>query len=370
MSPSTPKTIAYIATSAGDWGGTSRYLFVMLRQLNRERFAPLVLFPAQGPMLPEMARRGIRHRIWPEHEPHGKLAYARDVVRCLTLLRREKVDLLYVNHVGYWRPAEMLAARLLGLPIVTHAHRVVKQAPPYLRFSTLLLTNSHYTATASVATPMPRRVIHCPVDVARFDGARDIRAELGLSADDIVVGFLGQIRRIKGIDTFIELARRIPDPRVRFVIAGACRDPAKFPGSYTEAQLRAAIAFDPRLRYVGYRGDVENLYHSADVIVMPSQWDEPFGLITIEAGASYKPVVASRSGGIPEIIEHGENGFLVDRFDTAAFAEYTRRLVADPTLSQRMGQNARRVVEARFVNKPAQDLEAVLDELLADGHRV
>ena len=99
------------------------------------------------------------------------------------------------------------------------------------------------------------------------------------------------------------------NPRVKYLIAGECRDPIKFHGAYTEDELRSKIAGDGRIKYAGYRTDVENIYRSSDIIVMPSRWGEPFGLINIEAGAAGKPMVSTRDGGIPEIIRHGENRF-------------------------------------------------------------
>ena len=79
------------------------------------------------------------------------------------------------------------------------------------------------------------------------------------------------------------------------------------------------ILNDRRILYVGYRSDVENIYRSADILVMPSRWQEPFGLINIEAGAARRPMVASRVGGIPEVIRDGENGLLFDPNDFTSF---------------------------------------------------
>ncbi len=182
-----------------------------------------------------------------------------------------------------------------------------------------------------------------------------------------MVSFVGQIRDIKGIDLFIQLAHAIPGPSTKFLIVGECRDPARFPGSYTEARLRGEIGDDARIRYVGYRSDVENVYRASDIVVMPSRGGEPFGLVTIEAGACRRPVVATRDGGLPEIIRHGENGFLVEREDLAGLVRYTSMLVDDPELRQRMGQRARQIVEERFTEQPVRDLERAYDRLLSRG---
>jgi len=144
---------------------------------------------------------------------------------------------------------------------------------------------------------------------------------------------------------------------------GECRDPERFPGSYTKARLASEIGGNTRIRYIGYCADVQNIYRSSDIIVMPSRGDEPFGLITIEAGASCRPLAATREGGVPDVIQHGENGFLADPDDIAAPVPHPRRLIDDEELTRHMGQRARQMVEARFTELPVRSLEPRVREL-------
>jgi glycosyltransferase involved in cell wall biosynthesis len=359
------RTICYLAGSSGDWGGASRVLFANLELLNRERYRPIVLLPSPGPIEPRLKRLGIRYEIWgKDHEPDGKLQYVLDIVRVAKFFKRNHVELLHINHAGYWRPAEVLAAKLVGIPIVTHYHRTIKEPGPFVKYSSLILAVSEYTATHSEPRSAQKVVIHNSVQLDRFDHARDIRNELGLGESDVVVSFIGQIRTIKGIDLFIEMAHRIAGRGVKFLIVGECRDPGRFEGSYTEERLRTEIGADERIRYVGYRSDVENVYRSSDIIVMPSRWGEPFGLINIEAGAARRPMVSTRDGGIPEIIRHGENGFLVEPNDLAGLIRCTTLLIEDKALRLRMGQRARQIVEEQFTEGPVRKLERAYDALL------
>lgn len=89
--------------------------------------------------------------------------------------------------------------------------------------------------------------------------------------DAVIVAFLGQIRGIKGVADFISMAQRIPDPDVCFLIAGECRNPAEFADAYSEQDLDGLIAGDARIRYVGYITQVENVYRTADIVVVPSR---------------------------------------------------------------------------------------------------
>lgn len=360
------KVICYVSSASGDWGGASRVLFTNIRLLDRERYEPIVMLPSEGPILPLLNDLGVRYVLWGRlHEPRNPFSYARDIFRAIRFFNAEGVDLVHLNHSNYWRPAEMVAARLLRIPVITHYHLAVRDPGPFVRLSSLIAAVSEYSAQHSLPADTPKIVIHNSVSLERFDAARDARDELALGKRAVVVAFIGQIRRMKGIDLFIRMAERIPGDHVRFLIAGECRDPARYDGAYSETSLREMIAGDPRIRYAGYRTDIEHLYRSSDIIVVPSRWGEPFGLVNIEAGAARKPIVATRDGGIPEVIRHGENGFLVERDDLAGLVHYTERLIADEALRRAMGERARRIVEERFTSLPVRKLEQAYDRLTA-----
>lgn len=356
--------VGIITGSAGDWGGASRVLYTNLRLLDRNRFQPVLLLPHDGPIIPELKEKQIDYTIWGAlTEPGNLLNYLKAMWRMMRFLRHYKVDIIHVNHSNSWRPAELLAAKLLRVPILTHYHTVNFEPSPFVSLSTAVIAVSDYVAQHSLPAKLPKYVVYNPVDLNRFDAAQDIRHELGFEDHHILVSFLGQIREIKGVGDFIEMAKRIPHPNARFLIAGECRDPKKYDGAYSEASLQAAFAGDSRLRYLGYLSRVEDLYRSSDIVVVPSRWQEPLGLINLEAGACRKPVVATRSGGIPEIINDGENGFLVEIGDVDALAARVTELIDNSALRARMGEAARSRVEADFTTRPVRELEALYEKI-------
>lgn len=356
--------VGIITGSAGDWGGASRVLYTHLRLLDKSHFHPVLLLPHDGPIIPELEEKKIDYVIWGALiEPGNILVYLKAMWRMMRFLRLHKVDILHINHSNSWRPAELLAAKLMRVPILLHYHTVNIDPSPFVSLSTAVIAVSDYVAQHSLPAKLPKYVVYNPVDLKRFDSAQDIRHELGYEAHHILVSFLGQIREIKGVGDFIEMAKRIPHPDARFLIAGECRDPEKFDGAYSEADLQTAFDGDPRLRYLGYLSRVEDLYRSSDIIVVPSRWQEPLGLINLEAGACHKPVVATRSGGIPEIITDGENGLLVDIGDVDALVEKVAMLIGDAYLRDSLGEAARARVEANFTTRPVRDLEALYEKL-------
>lgn len=353
--------ICFITNSAGDWGGASRVLFTNLRLMNREGLTPLLLLPKPGPIEAELEQLGIRYYIWgPLTEPGSPLAYLRGLVRAWKLFRGERVAAIHLNGTFFWRPAEVLMARMLAIPCIAHYHVINAKPGPFMKLCRAAICVSRYTAEQSLPAALPKPVIYNSISLARFDAGHDLRAQLGIGADEVVVAFLGQIREIKGVADFIAMARQIPHRNARFLIAGECRDPRKFPGSYSEQDLERLAGGDRRIRYIGYVKEVENVYHTADVVVVPSRWQEPLGLINLEAGACRKPVVATRVGGIPEVVEDGVNGYLVEPGDVDALAARVAALIADPALRARMGEAGRARVEHDFTTRPVREFEALL----------
>ncbi len=353
--------ICFITGSAGDWGGASRVLYTNLRLIDRSKLTPLLLLPCTGPIEAELKQRDLRYRVWGQlTEPGNHLAYLRAFLKAWRFFRRERVAVIHVNGSNFWRPAELLAARVLGIPILAHYHLINDAPAPAMAWCRAAIAVSHYTAEQSGPTGLAKPVVYNPVSLQRFDSGHSLRQELDITAEQIVVVFLGQIREIKGVADFIAMARRIPDPNVRFLLAGECRDPEKFAGSYTPADLQTLIGDDTRIRYIGYIKEVENVYHTADIIVAPSRWQEPLGLINLEAGACYKPVVATRVGGIPEVVVDGVNGYLTEPGNMQELVERVAELIANRELRITMGMAGRRQVEEKFTTYPVREFESLL----------
>jgi len=353
--------VCFFTTSSGDWGGASRVLFTNLYLMNRDRLTPLLLLPYAGPIEAELKQRDLRYLVWGSlTEPGKTITYLRSFFRAWRFFQREHVAVIHVNSSNFWRPAELLAARLLGIPILAHYHVINDQPAPAMAWCQAAIAVSHYIAEQSLPAAIFKPVIYNPISLERFDAGHSIREELDLSESDIVVVFLGQIRDIKGVQDFIAMARKIDNPDARFLIAGECRDPKKFLGSYSEQDLKELAGGDVRIRYIGYVKKVENIYHTADIVVVPSRWQEPLGLINLEAGACHKPVVATRVGGILEVVEDGVNGYLVEPEDVDGLTARVTQLIADPALRARLGASGRARVEQNFTTRPVREFENLL----------
>jgi glycogen synthase len=187
-------------------------------------------------------------------------------------------------------------------------------------------------------------VLHNGVDASAFrrTARRDALERHGIRAPYVL--FVGRISEQKGIFPLLEAAARFP-PDIELVLCAASPDTPEL-----EVRLAAAVAGRARIRWINAmlpHDDVMQLYSHATLFVCPSVY-EPFGLINLEAMACGTAVVASRVGGIPEVVVHGETGVLVPPGEPEALAAAVSALCGDPERAARFGAAGRRRVEAEF----------------------
>jgi glycosyltransferase involved in cell wall biosynthesis len=153
-------------------------------------------------------------------------------------------------------------------------------------------------------------------------------------------------------------------PDVRVLIIGADDRLAMWTSFTAELKVLAHdLGVLDDVIFTGYRADVPALLAACDVFALPS-FEEPFGLVFLEAMAMKKPVVALDTGGTPEVVEHGKSGLLSPARDVPALAANLLRLIRDQALRERMGEYGRRQVETRFTpERMARDIEKVYEVL-------
>jgi glycosyltransferase involved in cell wall biosynthesis len=188
----------------------------------------------------------------------------------------------------------------------------------------------------------------------------DLVETLSIDPADLVVGFSGRLSQEKAPEVFLEIARLCQaTPNLRFVMTGAG------PMEGTIAHQAAKLPPTVRLDYLGLVDEVAPYLALYDVLVLPSRQDgRP--LIVMEALASGLPVVASRLGGIPEMIVEGQNGYLCTPADAAEFAACLRGLAQDRRLLARLKQGARASAESHLSMEGAfASYESALREAIA-----
>ncbi len=367
-----PRTVLLVHSSAGGYGA-DRQLALIAGGLDPKRYRAHVVLATDGPLVAELRAAGVQTRVAPlavlrraELSPAGLAGVARSLAATSDLGRSAGAALVHSNTSVTLSGA--MAARRAGVPHVWHVREIYTEAawPAYralLRTAAALPCVS--AAVRAQFAPGDTRARVILDGLALPDGpsvAADQRAP-PQAGRPLVCLVLGRISSWKGQDVLLRAIAGVPAAVA--VVAGDA-----WPGQERhETALRdlvGELGIGTRVRFAGFVADPRPLYAAADVVVVPSTRPDPLPNAALEAAAAGCCVVASRHGGLPEIVRDGETGLLVAPGDPAALARALGRLADDRTLGPRLGAAAAADVNARFA--PARLLagvQALYDELLA-----
>jgi len=298
------------------------------------------------PTVPFPVRRFVARKF--AEIPHGLGILAPSMA--LALLE-ETPKVVHAHAYGYFPVlAGGFAERIRRVPLVVTAHsdrggdsvskRLFDWAiPPF----TLRRAHRVIALTAGEASNLQRlgidpgriRIIPNGIDLNEFENVPVQRGSDG----ELTILFVGRCYpRQKGLEYLVRAIQLLPSRhKVRLKIVGE-----DWGGVLSLRALARALAVEDQVTFTGPlpRRDVIRAYGSSDIFVLPSLF-EPFGIVLLEAMASGVPVVASRIGGIAEVVQDGETGLLVPPGNSQALAEALGRLISDPSLRSRMGEAGR-----------------------------
>jgi glycosyltransferase involved in cell wall biosynthesis len=369
-------------------GGPSLHVTALTAGLDPSRFDSTLVIgtenPGEGSMLDVAESRGITPVIVPEMVGEAQLK-SRDVKAIVKLRRliRETQPHIVHTHTAKAGFLGRVAARLAEVPIVVHTYHGHVLNGYYSVTKTRLLrsmeqalarTTDRIVAVSEqvkndlvrygVARPQKICVIPLGLDLAPFvasAGARgDFRREIGLSDETPLVGIVGRIFPIKNHRLFLDAAARIAaaEPRARFVIVGdgVLREEME--------QYADALGIRHRVLFAGWRRDLPRIYSDLDVLVVSSN-NEGTPVSAIEAMAARRPVVATRVGGLPDLIIDGKTGRLVPPRDPQALANAVLEMLSDRAYARAIGDIASSAVVDRFATERLLcDIQELYTDLL------
>jgi spore coat protein SA len=206
-----------------------------------------------------------------------------------------------------------------------------------------------------------------------LEGSLAIRDRFGLDPNDIVLIFVGRLRKAKGVHTLIKAAKKVIQRynNVKLVIVGG----HFFGGEqkttrFMKELYREADPIKKNILFTGFisRDKIQEMYRMADILVVPSHM-EAFGVVYAEAGASGLPVIGTVRGAIPEVVEEGVTGLLIDDpEDEDALAEKILYFVEKPEEMRAFGERGRKRIEENFTwELAAKRTEEMYDKVLRQG---
>jgi glycosyltransferase involved in cell wall biosynthesis len=364
-----------VHSSSGRYGA-DRQLGLIASGLDRGRFEPIAVLPQQGVLADDLRAVGVEVLIRPLGvlrrglmSPRGLAGVVggvgRDAFSLSALIRRRGVALVHSNTSVVLGGAA--AAGLARVPHVWHVREIYagfERAWPFYRrvlgTAAALPCVSQATA-AQFGRGRRTRVLLDGLAVETSRAPRGVaRAALGLEENVPVVALVGRISTWKGQDVLVR-ALAEPDLRERGtvgLVVGDAWEAASEPVSALRS-LADRLGVADRVRLLGFRDDVENVYGAADLIAVPSTRPDPSPGSAIEAAAAGCAVIASDHGGLPEIIRDRETGRLVAPGDASGLARIAAELLDDHGERERLGAAASAAVGARFA--PARFLEELQD---------
>ena len=345
-------------------GGAERHALQLMKGLRARGHEALYAGPMQGWLGQQLRAEGFGGIDL----PLSGLYDLPSVVRLALYARRVGADLIH-GHLtrGAWYAG--LAARLAGLPNVATAHS--DNAGKHFGRADRIIAVSQAVADFLVREGYPasriRMVHHGIADLAARlpAGAREAtRRSLGLAADEPALLMAARIVPAKGHDTALQALARLGDQPWTLLVAG---DHHGDLGPQMQA-LAQQLGIAGRVRFLGLREDVPALMAASDVLLAPSR-REALSLTLLEASACRLPIVATRVGGIGEVVEEGASGFLVAPDDPPALAAALAPLLADGALRARCGARARQRFEAGFLEDAMFDKTVAVYREACGGRR-
>jgi len=354
-------------------GGAERVAATLAIGLDRSRFEPFVCvsrtIAGPSPLIDDLARAEVP--ILPlTRASRFAIGAWFPLVR---FLRRERVDILHAHKFGanVWGAVFASLARVPVL--VAHEQGSTFEDQRYRPF----LDRELIARTADaliVVSPEDRRMM---VEVARIapeklrlirngivppvPSRHDIRDELGIPPEAQLVGTVAVLRPEKAVDVLIDAAALLSDvfPHVRVLVAGSGPEEDRLRTMVRERGLEDTVLL------LGLRRDVADVLAALDVVAFSSD-REGTPLAVMEAMASGKPIVATRVGGVPDLVEDGVHGLLVPRRDSRALADSIARLLRDERLRSELGRRGRERQQREFdIGVTVRQVESLYEELVA-----
>lgn len=336
---------ALIAHPGAELYGSDRVMLETIAALVERSWRVVVAVPENGPLVQEAQRLGAevvvlampvvrKSMLRPQNLARFTVRAARAWYRAGRLLSRERPDVVYVSTLTV--PLWIARSRSRGVPVVAHVHEGERRAPRILRLALALplrmadrvVVNSDFSRSTllEVLPTLAARSTVVYNGVAAPPEVLPGRAEL---LGGMRVVYVGRLSPRKGVDVAVAAVARLVEAGIdaRLDVVGSVFTGYEWYREQLEQQV-SDLALDGRVRFLGFRPSVWTSFAEADVAVVPSRLEEPFGNTAVEAVLSARPVVVSSIGGLAEATDGFASALSVPADDVAALTDALLRIHA------------------------------------------
>ena len=376
--------ILYINSTA-KMSGAEFSLLSLLEGLERSKYQPFLLVPEKGPLSDKVKKLGMKIFIMPDMIKYGEghqLYKLPRIIKSLfnirALIKKNHINLVHSNspRTAYLGAA---AARLSKVSTVTHVRDIYQSPfarPLKARLLSILSDKIIAVSSAtknSIITTLPSlepkiKVVYNGVDIKSMENypVHNFREEFHLGHSDPLIGCIGLINPVKGQEILIRASAVLKKtfPSLKVVIVGDILLKDEKLHIDELKRLVLDLGLERNVIFTGFRNDVFSVIRSLDIVIHPSVYPEPFPRNLLEAAALKKTIVATKVGGMPEMLKNGESALLIEPADPEALANAVTCLLNDRKLSQKLASGARLRIEKCFtLERHTKNIMAVYDQL-------
>lgn len=364
------KKILFVHHSS-EFYGSDKILFEVVTRLDPQRYFPIVLLPGAGILHDRLRERGVDTRVGNVAPlsrrvltAKGALSYlpkfVASVAGLMRLMRGEAVDLVYSNTLAVVTPS--IAASIVRVRHLWHVHEIINGKGPVAsvyrllaaRFADTVICNSQATCDAISLrqSKLLRKtcVVRNGIPMGPWSDVVSSAASTA-RAEAVVLGLVGRVNGAKGhaeaLYALHKLCERMPELDIRMLFVGGVA-PTNPDELQKIAELIRSLSLQGRVVMHAYTDDIDTVWSSIDIALVPSTIPESFGLVAVEAMAHGKPVIASDLGGLREVVEDNVTGVLVPVGDVELLADAMGSLATDNTRRRMLGEAGRLRAEAGF----------------------
>lgn len=356
------KILQIISSSATS--GAERHVLSLSKLLIERGHSVEVICPSGGWLAEGLREKGINVH---ETEMKGR-GWFKTTAYVMRRMRSEQIDLVH-SHLTRATYFGAVSGLLCRVPAISTVH-VANHDQVYKRMArgqNKLIAVSNYVKGMLHGRGIRDQFIETVYNGTDFQDigatpASDVKREFGIPDDSRIIGLVGRVCREKGHPLMLDAMRKIAreHPNAHLMMVGRIE-----PGFEPEMrQIVGDAGLQDRLTFTGVRHDVPRLIDACEFTAMPSH-QETFGVAAIEAMARGKAVIASKVGGLPEVVRHRQTGLLVD-LRSESIAEASNYLLSNALESEQMGAQGKSIVQQKFTLRHMVDrVEAVYGQAAA-----
>lgn len=374
-----PLKILYLQETS-QISGAENSLMKLVENIDKTKFKPIFILPSEGPFSRKLRQLGIEVSLINFPKIRRVAGVFKTVKEMLRIIKEKNVALIHSNSIRTNIYA-MIAGKLSGTPVIWHQRNLITNEiiDPDRLFSFIpdrIICNSYAIAKRFLRLgrlPAKVRVVYNGVDVKEFNPAISggkIRNEFNIRPDEVVVGTASRFNEYKGHDVFFRAAKVIlaemPEiaGNLRLLIAGGAVFEQDKPRERYLRNIVKDLNIGDKVIFMGFRDDMPEVYAAMNIVVLPSR-AEACGRVIFEAMASGKPVVATDSGGTPEIVVDGITGCLFRPDDVRMLADKIAFLAKNISTAKKFGEAGRKRIEENFkIEKNVEQIEKNYLELI------